>query len=152
MEPHKWRYSEFQTLWISTRVQKAETSYLVSTANGFDLGRCCRELERKGSFHKWYIILPTKQGLNMPPQSALPMKRPTRRIRPKGYWLKEENRRKFFFELAAEQGFDPLKPENWAKVSQHQVVSKKVSKPTFPFSEGNHYHLPEGRFYYIASI
>ena len=68
----------------------------------------------------------------MPPQSALPMKRPTRRIRPKGYWLKEENRRKFFFELAAEQGFDPLKPENWAKVSQHQVVAKKVSKRAFP--------------------
>ena len=45
---------------------------------------------------------------------------------PKGFWQDIENRRRFFLELAAEQGFDPYVAANWDQVTTAQIVAKKV--------------------------
>mgnify|MGYP006983421236 FL=1 len=44
----------------------------------------------------------------------------------KDYWLDRENRKKFFLEMAAEMGFDPMKPQNWAHVSGVHILAHNV--------------------------
>jgi len=46
--------------------------------------------------------------------------------KPSGYWEDINNRQKFFCEYAKEAGFDPLQPENWESVQNHQLHEKKV--------------------------
>lgn len=46
---------------------------------------------------------------------------------PRGYWKKPENLRKFFCEYAQLAGFDPLQPENWARVTNRDIMRKKVN-------------------------
>jgi len=48
------------------------------------------------------------------------------RTKPKGYWLRIENRRKFFCEFAAERGFDPLVVENWQNTMKKELDAKQV--------------------------
>ena len=43
--------------------------------------------------------------------------------------MDKENRRKFFFDFAAEMGFDPLQPDNWARVTANQIIAKNVTPP-----------------------
>ena len=50
----------------------------------------------------------------------------------KGHWAGLENRREFFCNLAAELGFDPLKPANWDQVTSAQVA-KKVGQQSSKF-------------------
>ena len=57
----------------------------------------------------------------------LPMKRPLVKSKPKGYWLKRENRRDYLIDFAKQMGFDPSKPENWANVTNAQIRARKVS-------------------------
>jgi len=54
------------------------------------------------------------------------MRRPQSIKRSKGFWDNKDNRRQFFLELANELGFDPMVPENWHKVSDAQILAKKV--------------------------
>jgi len=46
--------------------------------------------------------------------------------KPKGYWRDLENRKRFFTELAEENGFDPLDAKKWRKVSRTVIAQKKV--------------------------
>jgi hypothetical protein len=55
---------------------------------------------------------------------ALPLMRPKKSIRPKGYWLHKENRREYLINYAKEAGFDPMVPANWQKVSTHKITTK----------------------------
>jgi len=56
----------------------------------------------------------------------MPLRRPHSIKRSKGFWENKDNRRQFFLELAKELGFDPMVPENWRKVSDAQILAKKV--------------------------
>lgn len=61
-----------------------------------------------------------------------------KRSKKKGYWLDIANRREFFLNFAAEKGFDPYRPENWANVTVAQVAVRKVGFP--PLSAAIHAH------------
>jgi hypothetical protein len=46
-----------------------------------------------------------------------------------GYWEDKENRRKLLIDYAADMGFDPLKLDNWKRVSivrLNQYITQKV--------------------------
>ena len=45
---------------------------------------------------------------------------------PKGYWNDSYNRRQFLLDFAKSQGFDPLQPNNWTKVTNQQIIEHKV--------------------------
>eukprot|EP00026_Physarum_polycephalum_P002315 Phypoly_transcript_02321.p1 GENE.Phypoly_transcript_02321~~Phypoly_transcript_02321.p1 ORF type:complete len:804 (+),score=106.81 Phypoly_transcript_02321:71-2482(+) len=45
--------------------------------------------------------------------------------KPKNYWTKEENRRKFFVDLAGAHGIDPLNPEHWYSFPSQRIVTAK---------------------------
>lgn len=76
----------------------------------------------------------------------LPVRKKTKTIKPKGYWNKIENRRKFFCDFAKAKGFDPNDPTSWANVTLSEVLEtqghgpisiydgslKKALKATFP--------------------
>ena len=48
--------------------------------------------------------------------------------KPKGYWTRLANCKKFFDELAAEHGFDPeANKEAWKGITAETVCQKKVS-------------------------
>ncbi len=40
------------------------------------------------------------------------------------YWKSTENQRKFFIELASQNGFDPLVPKNWDKITKKHITKK----------------------------
>ncbi len=40
------------------------------------------------------------------------------------YWRSIGNQRKFFIEFAAQQGFDPLVPGNWDKITIRAIIKK----------------------------
>jgi len=42
-----------------------------------------------------------------------------------GYWNDPKNKRKFFDDIAAKQGFDPLNPENWYSLEYSVVLNEK---------------------------
>lgn len=58
--------------------------------------------------------------------TALPLKRPTAKHMPKGYWLDINNRRDWFIKYADSNGFDYRNVETWANVSKRHVVEEKV--------------------------
>jgi hypothetical protein len=43
------------------------------------------------------------------------------------------NRRKFFENFAAENGFDPLNPRNWHSLPREKIMAAKVSYFSSPF-------------------
>ena len=45
--------------------------------------------------------------------------------------MEKENRRKFFMDFAAQNGFDPLKPENWYSQQRQRIVELPVFPITF---------------------
>jgi len=47
---------------------------------------------------------------------------------PNGYWRSIVNRQKYFFELAASLGFDPLVPENWKRATKAHIIMNQVFK------------------------
>lgn len=57
---------------------------------------------------------------------ALPVLRGMGKQKPKGYWLRSENRRDFFTKFAAEKGFEPTIPENWKNVTNSQILCREV--------------------------
>jgi len=46
---------------------------------------------------------------------------------PKGYWHDSEHRKKFFYEVAKDMGFDPLQPDAWRNVTFSAIVARKVN-------------------------
>jgi hypothetical protein len=43
-----------------------------------------------------------------------------------GYWHDPKNKRKFFDNVAAKQGFNPLNPENWYSLEYSAILNEKV--------------------------
>lgn len=70
-----------------------------------------------------------------PPPSAPPINRPKTgaKLKPRGYWLKQQNVRDFFMLLAKTQGFDPLIPENWTTVPYALLYSIEARRGFFFF-------------------
>ena len=62
-----------------------------------------------------------------PPTSVLPMRRPKKKSKQRGYWKEVENRKTFFFEFARGKGFDPYIAENWKAVTKADIIANKVS-------------------------
>ena len=54
------------------------------------------------------------------------VRRPAEKKLPKGYWHHSNNRRQFLLDFAKSQGFDPLQPNNWTKVTNQQIIKHKV--------------------------
>ena len=48
-------------------------------------------------------------------------------------WADVQHRRDFFCRLGEEMGFDPLRAENWKRVTKSQVLSRGVHIYLFPF-------------------
>jgi hypothetical protein len=42
------------------------------------------------------------------------------------YWNNAAARRKFFEDYAKENGFDPLDPNNWYKISRYKLMALQV--------------------------
>ncbi len=40
------------------------------------------------------------------------------------YWKSAENQRHFFIEFATHNGFDPLLPENWDKITKKDILKQ----------------------------
>ena len=57
---------------------------------------------------------------------AWPLKRPMASFKSRGYWRKAENRRKYLYDFARSQGFDPLSAESWTSVTTAQIIANKV--------------------------
>ena len=55
-----------------------------------------------------------------------------RKHKPRGYWRDITHKRKFFVDIAAEKGFDPYVVENWVKVTNAELLEKKVSDKVIP--------------------
>ena len=63
------------------------------------------------------------------PLSAYPFRRAMKRYKPKGYWNKLENRKKYFTEFATVMGFDPNSAAGWRSVTKAQLIILKVWLP-----------------------
>eukprot|EP00026_Physarum_polycephalum_P008209 Phypoly_transcript_08288.p1 GENE.Phypoly_transcript_08288~~Phypoly_transcript_08288.p1 ORF type:complete len:377 (+),score=65.39 Phypoly_transcript_08288:81-1133(+) len=57
--------------------------------------------------------------------------------RKRNHWENEANRREFFVDFAATKGFDPLKAENWYKVSAGSILDTKGSDAVLKYYDGN---------------
>jgi len=63
-----------------------------------------------------------------------------KRYKPKGYWNKLENRKKYFTEFATVMGFDPNSAAGWRSVTKAQLIILKVWLPLTPTTKDIHTH------------
>jgi len=59
-------------------------------------------------------------------ETALPIRKSGTVYKPKGFWSRMENRRKFLIEFAKEQGFDPMDPLKWRDANRSALLRKEV--------------------------
>lgn len=56
-----------------------------------------------------------------------PWQPPTKRKKPKGYWLDKEKRREYFTRFAELSDFDPQYLANWENITKLDIKQKMVS-------------------------
>jgi hypothetical protein len=61
-----------------------------------------------------------------------------------GYWLNQANCRKFFCDLAAKKGFDPLIADNWRTITYHETIAAGVCSCSFCCFHFNNDHTQGG--------